>query len=169
MPQPGTALSMQQGVVAGLDECAVSLQQLSDGDDFTRKVSSLRAVADASFRYLRLHGYRFERMQDTLQFLPIPHVDAESVRQWFGAVKDFPDIELLVQIISRGAPVPVSGQGDLSAALAYGNHSASDSFHPQISEKIVEDVMNGRAFVFPRTGAYHIPGIRIFRVFVYPH
>ena len=68
---------------------------------------------------------------------------------------------MLVLIISRGAPVPVSGQGDLSAALAYGNHSASDSFHPQISDKIVEDVMNGRAFVFPRTGAYHIPGILI--------
>ena len=111
MPQPGTAPSMRKGVTACLNECAVSLQQLSDGDDFTTKVSSLRAVADASLQYLQVHGCRFERMLDTLQFLPIPHVDAESVRQWFGAVKDFPDSELLVQIISRGAPVPVSGQG----------------------------------------------------------
>ena len=91
MPQPGTAPSGQKGVIACFDECAVSLQQLSDGGDFTTTVSSLRAVADASFQYLHVHGCRFDRMLDTLQFLPVPRVDAANVRQWFGEVKEFPE------------------------------------------------------------------------------
>ena len=57
MPQPGTAPSGQQGVIACLDECAVSLQQLSDGGDLSTTVSSLRAVADASFQNLHVHGW----------------------------------------------------------------------------------------------------------------
>ena len=100
-------------------------------------------------------------MMDSIQSLPIPRVDTAQVRQWFGGVKEFPDIELLMQIVSQGAPVHVSGQGDLQAALAYGNHRSSCPFSPHIMEKIVEDVSMGRAFVFPRKVAEQIPGIRI--------
>ena len=75
--------------------------------------------------------------------------------------EEFPDIELLLQIISQSAPVPVAGAGDLSAALAYGNHSSSARFSPHILDKIVEDVSHGRSFVFPREVADQIPGIRI--------
>ena len=55
----------------------------------------------------------------------------------------------------------MAGAGDLSAALAYGNHSSSARFSPHTLEKIVEDVSHGRSFVFPREVADQIPGIRI--------
>lgn len=152
---------MQQGVLESLNECAISLQKLSDVGDTEPNASFLRAVAETSWQYLHVQGSRFERMMDTLQFLPIPRIDAACVRQWFGGVKEFPDIDLLIQIVSQGAPVPVMGQGDLLAAFAYGNHSSSHRFSPHILEKIVEDVSMGRAFVFPRESAAQIPGIRI--------
>ena len=54
----------------------------------------------------------------------------------------------------------MAGAGDLSAALAYGNHSSSARFSPHILDKIVEDVSHGRSFVFPRDVVDQIPGIR---------
>ena len=59
-------------------------------------------------QFLQGHDDRFERMLGTLQTLPIPRVDAEQVQRWFGEVKKFPNIDLLVQIISEGAPVTVT-------------------------------------------------------------
>ena len=59
-------------------------------------------------------------MFDTLKILPIPRVDAEQVRQWFGEVKKFPNIDLLVQIVSEGALVAVTEKGDLRAGTEYG-------------------------------------------------
>ena len=64
-------------------------------------------------------------MLDTLQTLSTPRVDAEQVRRWFGEVKKFPNIDLLVQIISEGAPVAVTEKGDLRAATEYWNHSSA--------------------------------------------
>ena len=107
-----------------------------------------------------MQGSQFERMMETLKSTPIPRVDATQVRRWFGGVKEFLDIELLMQIISQGAPVPVAGAGDFSAALVYGNYSLPARFSPHILEKIVEDVSHGRSFVFPREVADQIPGIR---------
>ena len=69
---------------------------------------------------LQGHDGRFERMLDTLKILPIPRVDAEQVRRWFGEVKKFPNIDLLVQIVSEGAPVAVTEKGDLRAGTEYG-------------------------------------------------
>lgn len=152
---------MLKGVNEILDACTVSLQLLSEAEDSRLHASLLRTVAESSWKYLQVQGGQFERMMDTVQCLPIPHIDAASVKQWFGDVKEFPDIELLSQIVSQGAPVQVMGQGDLSAAVAYGNHSSSDRFSPHILAKIVEDVSMGRAFVFPRELAEQIPGIRI--------
>lgn len=123
--------------------------------------AALSNVADKSWQFLNAHQCRFECMLDTLSVLPVPRVELEDVRRWFGDVKEFPDIDLLMQIVGRGAPVPVAGQGDLTSALEYGNHSSVHRYAPQIREKIVEDVSAGRAFVFPREQALHIPGIRV--------
>ena len=71
-------------------------------------------------QFLQGHDGRFERMLDTLNILPIPRVDAEQVRRWFGEVKKFPNIHLLVQIVSEGAPVAVAEKGDLRAVTEYG-------------------------------------------------
>ena len=76
-------------------------------------------------QFLQGHDGQFERMLDTLQTLPIPRVDAEQVRRWFGEVKKFPNIDLLVQIVSEGALVAVTEKGDLRAAIEYGNHNSA--------------------------------------------
>ena len=76
-------------------------------------------------KFLQGHDGRFECMLDTLQTLPIPRVDAEQVRRWFGEVKKFPNIDLLVQIISEGAPVAVTKKGDLRVTTEYGNHNSA--------------------------------------------
>ena len=76
-------------------------------------------------QFLQGHDARFERMLDALQTLPIPRVDAEQVRRWFGEVKKFPNIDLLVQIESEGAPVAVTEKGDLEAATEYGKHNSA--------------------------------------------
>ena len=81
-------------------------------------------------------------MLDTLQTLTIPRVDAEKVRRWFGEVK-FPNIDLLVQIVSEGVPVAVTEKGDLRAATEYGNHNSARRSNQ-------EDVLMGRPFVPPR-------------------
>ena len=57
----------------------------------TGKMSPLKLQSyDRSTQFLQGHDDRFERMLDTLQTLPIPRVDAEQVRRWFGEVKKFP-------------------------------------------------------------------------------
>ena len=78
-----------------------------------------------SIQFLQGHDGRFERMVDTLQTLPIPRVNAEQVRRWFGEVEKFPNIDLLVQIVSEGAPVAVTEKGDLRAATEYRNHDSA--------------------------------------------
>ena len=91
----------------------------------------------------------------------MPKVDGNEVRRWFGDLKGFGDIDLLVKTVTEGAPVDVGGCGDLNAALCYGNHNSVDNFAPEIEAKIKEDLLLGRVFVFPREMAAHIPGLRI--------
>ena len=159
--QPRQTPRTQQGVVESLNECTVALGKLSSALGSQPIRTTLGIVADKSWQFLELHQGQFGRMMDTLDTLPIPRVDAGHIRRWFGEVKGFPEIDLLMQIVDHGAPVPVTGQGDLPAALTYGNHSSIRPFQLQILEKIVEDVAMGRAFVFPRAVASQIPGIRV--------
>ena len=105
-------------------------------------------------QFLQGHDGRFERMLDTLQTLPIPLVDAEQVRRWFGEVKEFPNIDLLVQIISEGAPVAVTENGDLRAATEHENHNSA-------RRQNREDVLMGRAFVPPREAVTKIASTRV--------
>ena len=95
----------------GLNACGVALQQLSHATDSQSTHIALGKVADRSMQFLHGHDGRFERMLDTLQTLPIRRVDAERVRRGFGEVKEFPNIDLLVQIISEGAPVALTEKG----------------------------------------------------------
>ena len=100
-------------------------------------------------------------MLETLRSLPIPRVDVRAVQDWFGTVKAFPHVELLVDIIQGGAPVAVAAGGNLPAALAYGNHASVSGFSRDLLDKICDDVLMGRAFVFPRSSAPRIEGLRI--------
>lgn len=77
--------------------------------------------------------------------VPIPKVDVEQVQRWYGVVRAFPDTELLPHIVRDGAPVAVAGQGGLRAAVQHGNHSSASQYSTEISTRIVEDVLAGRA------------------------
>lgn len=43
---------------------------------------------------------------------------------WFGDSKNFPRIDLAMDVIAHGIPVAVGTVGDLGAALRYGSHSS---------------------------------------------
>ena len=152
---------MQKGVVESLNTCGVALQQLLHTTDSQSTRIALGKVAERSMQFLQGHDGRFERMLDTLQTLSIPRVDAEQVRRWFGELKEFPNIYILVQINSEGVPVAVTGKGDLRAATEYGNHNSVRRFSPEILAKIREDVLMGRAFVFPREAVTKMAGTRV--------
>ena len=152
---------MQKGVVWSLNACSVALQQLSHATDSQSTRTALGKVTDRSMQFLQGHDGRLERMLDTMQTLPIPRVDAEQVRRWFGEVKDFPNIDLLVQIISEGAPVAVTGKGDPRAATEYENHNSVRRFSSEILAKFREDVLMGRTFVSSREAVTKIVGTRV--------
>ena len=81
-------------------------------------------------------------------------------------MKEFPNIEVLVQIISEGAPVAVTKTGDLRAATEYGNHKSARRFSPEILKKIFiyrKDVLMGRTLVSPQEAVPEIAGTRMSR------
>ena len=152
---------MQKSVVESLNAYGVALQELSHATDSQSTRTALGKVADRSMQSLQGHVGWFERMLDTLQTLPIPRVDAEQVRRWFGEAKEFPNIDWLVQIVSEGAPVAVTEKWDLRAATEYGNHNSVRRFSTEIEGKIREDVLMRRAWVFPREAVTKIAGTRV--------
>ena len=93
--------------------------------------------------------------------LPVPRVNAGRVAAWFGDTKRFPQVDLLVKVITNGVPVMVDGGGDLSAALQYGNHRSIVPYEGNILCKIADDVRLGRAFVFPWETADRVPGLLV--------
>lgn len=155
------AVSSARGAAARLMECEVALRRLSLATDSKSTLHAIRGIAEKSWEFLVANEGRFECMRDTLRTLPVPKVDGDQIRSWFGDVKRFPDIDLFVDIVTKGAPVAVEGEGDLQAALQYGNHRSVDNFAPKILDEIKKDLLLGRAFVFPREVAEDIPGIRI--------
>ena len=64
-------------------------------------------------------------------------------------------------MLAPGAPVGVSGGGDLTAEIAYGNHPGISQHDVAIHEKICEDVVYGRALVFDLHFAGKILGLCI--------
>ena len=86
-----------------------------------------------------------------------------TVRHWFGPVKQFPSISfsLLLRELAPGAPVGVSGGGDLAAEIAYGNHPGIAQHDVAIHKKICEDVVYGRALVIDLRFAGEFLGLRI--------
>ena len=67
----------------------------------------------------------------------------------------------MVEIITNGARVDEAGEGDLSAAIAYGNHDSTQAHHNLIVAEIFDDVRLGRAFALPRSMAGEIPGLHL--------
>ena len=122
---------------------------------------ALERVASSYSHLLSAHGGRFACMRALENQLPVPRADVGQVVAWFGDVKKFAHIDLLVKIIVHGVPVDAGGVGDLDAALVYGNHSSIGPYEENITSKIADDVRLGRALVFPREAADRIPGLHV--------
>ena len=90
-----------------------------------------------------------------------PHVDLPLVRHYFGDVKAFPHIDRLLCALDPGVPVDVAPGGDLDAELSYGNHPSVLPHQQQIREKIVSDVLLGRAVVFDAEFIREVQGVRV--------
>lgn len=95
------------------------------------------------------------------QRLPLSRITAESIKFWFGTVKGFPEADQVAQFAVRGVPVQVEGGAGVTAALRYHNHSSVGPHEDRLLTKIHEDVVYGRAWVFPRASAGQIPGMRL--------
>ena len=64
-------------------------------------------------------------------------------------------------MLAPGAPVGVSGGGDLTAEISYGNHPGIAHHEVATHKNIFEDVLYGRALVFDLRFACEISGVRI--------
>ena len=76
-------------------------------------------------------------------------------------MKQFPNVDLLVQLVCHRAPVPVAAGRDLSAALQYDNHASTFPYERELWRKIRDDVRHDRAFVFPARAATLIDRLRV--------
>ena len=122
---------------------------------------AMKAVAQECWQFLSMHGGRFSCMQTLETKLLVPREDGVRVLEWFGGIKQFPQARQVAHILSCGVPVRVNGVGDLKAALQHSNRSSIDQYTGHFVTKLVEDVRLGRAFIFPREVASHIPGLRM--------
>ena len=64
-------------------------------------------------------------------------------------------------MLDEGVPIQVTGEADVRVALRYGNHRSIAPYHRNITSKIYDDVQRGRAFIFPKSVAHLIPGLRL--------
>ncbi|CAM9809723.1 unnamed protein product, partial [Choristocarpus tenellus] len=73
----------------------------------------------------------------------------------------FPQIEQLQQVVNKGVSVHVRGIGSVEERLEYGNHTSARSRKKALLEKVVSDVTQGRALVFPKRSWGKIPGLQV--------
>lgn len=60
-------------------------------------------------------------------------------------MKQFPDIERLLRVLSQGEPADVVPGECLKGEVAYGNHPSMFVHTAVITEKFISDVILGRA------------------------
>ena len=131
-------------VDAWLDAWAVVVQSMAEQGS-----ASLGHLASVSSSLLRQCQGSVARLTSTIgPSLFSPHINVATVRHWFGSVKKFPSTSLRLRVLAPGAPVAVSGGGDLTAERAYGNHPGIAQHDVAIHKKVCEDVVYGRALVF---------------------
>lgn len=127
-----------------------------------KRGSVLARVASAGSALLRQFEGRVEKLVAAggSSFFS-PHVNVSSARSFFGDRKKFPAINELLQTLCPGAPVDVEDGGCLRDELAYGNHSGILPHTTPILDKIVSDVVVGRALVFDINFVHEILGLRV--------
>ena len=144
-----------------MEQCVSLIRGMPSGaDDLCRK-SVLDRVARECGRVLCDNRGQFECIQFVEHGLGFPRVRPEFIRFWFGRRLRFPDANLLADVVEQGAPVDVSGTGDLRSSLSYGNHRSVSQHAAVVLDKLYDDVRYGRTFIFPRKHASLIRGLRV--------
>lgn len=90
------------------------------------------------------------------------HIDVPLVWHYFSEVKRFLQVSRLLRVPFSGAPRAVTPWLGLQFELLYFNHPSSALNAGTIRAKIGRDVMNVRVFVFERSSAADILGLRVF-------
>ena len=148
-------------MVESLWQCVATIDGLARVQGSGGIEQAMKVVVQECWQFLSMHGGRFSCTQALETKLFVPHVDAVSVLEWFGGIKQFPQAQQVAQILSHGVPVRVNGDEDLKAALQYSNRSSIDQYTGHFMTTVVEDVRLGRALIFPREVASRIPGLRV--------
>jgi hypothetical protein len=76
------------------------------------------------------------------------HMVAGVINDYFGRGQGYDNLDALLNIVDRGVPVTVSGQGDLVAEWNRGNYPMAPQHERVFNEKVLEDVRLGRSLVF---------------------
>ena len=150
-PGGGSRVERRVSLIRGMPSAA---------DALDRK-SILGRVARECGRVVQDNRGQFACMKSAEDGLGFPRVRSSFIRFWFGRRMKFPDANLLADVVEHGAPVHVSGTGDLQAALSYRHHRSVFLHMPVIFDKIYDDVQYGRTFIFPRELASLIHGLSI--------
>ena len=144
-------------VIAWLDARAVVVQSIAEQGS-----ASFGHLASVSSSLLRQCQGSTALLTSTIgPSLFSPHINVATVRHWSGSVNQFPSISLLLRVLAPGAPVGVSGGGDLTSEIAYGNHLGIAQHDVEIHKRICEDVVYGRALVFDLRFDGNFLGLRI--------
>ena len=131
-------------VDAWLDARAVVLQSMAD-----QGCANLGHLTSVSSPLLRQCQGSVALLTSTIgPALFSTHIHVATVRHWFGSVKRFPSISVVLRGLAPRALVRVSGRGDLRAKIAYGKHPGIAQHDVVIHKTICEDVVYGRALVF---------------------
>ena len=126
------------------------------------KSANLRRVASAGSALLRECDGRVHKFVAAVgEHFFSPHIHVDAVRNYFGVAKKFPLIDRLLIALKPGVPVDVRPGGNLDEELAYRNHPSVRAHTDRIAEKIISDVVLGRAIVFDIKFVREVLGLRV--------
>ena len=87
-------------------------------------------------------------------------MEMHIIQEYFRS-KGFDNMERLMQAAKFGAPVDVGNEGDLEAALRYGNNYVFDKYQNSLTERLVEDIANGQVVLIHKAEAKNLQRLRI--------
>ena len=90
-----------------------------------------------------------------------PHIHCNTVRHWFGVVKNNPAVSLLLRVLSPGSPVYVTRLGGFVLAACIPNHLSVTSRTAVFDDTVCTDVIHERALNLDSRFAADILGLRV--------
>ena len=106
---------------------------------------ALKRVANELLLFSQAHEYQFDCMMKPERVLSGQCLNPSRFQDWFGATNGLPRSH-------NSSTLPCMGfrcGRDLALAVRYSNHSSADLHVDENTNKIRDDVIFGRAFVFP--------------------